>query len=396
VRSILLGVVPLACALAAPAAAAQDAPDPEASCATRVNADVRDSIVVVEVGVLGSIGTGFVFHSTRHVATALHVPEAGFGVSVRTAAGEVIDAEVVAVDEDHDLAILELERPIPGAEPLELFGGELPVGLPVVAIGHPFGTDHVRADAWTSDVLRWTVTTGIVSAVGEIAVQTDAAVHPGNSGGPLLSCDGRVVGVVSRGISNSVSFATRVSHLAALVERIGEDRGLYGWFSFELALGGAITFDPVGGGFYFGLGVLLFERVSVWGSVAFTWGGQDADDLLEDDTARTSFGAWAGWRLTFRLGAIPLAAQLGVGILRVGTTREQTAVLLRAADPTCMPAPDVDCRARIVRSVEKTEQLLPSASLRLRLAVLEVGYELGLDFGEPKESRHLIRIGFWL
>ncbi|MDQ3822040.1 MAG: S1C family serine protease [Actinomycetota bacterium] len=102
-------------------------------------------------------------------------------------------AQLVTADQRSDLALLRLPT-TPPVPPLEL-GGRAVVGQPVLAIGNPFG-------------LRRTVTRGVVSAVArsletpegaEIndAVQTDAAVFPGSSGGPLISATGKVIGVVT-------------------------------------------------------------------------------------------------------------------------------------------------------------------------------------------------------
>lgn len=146
----------------------------------------------------GGNGSGFVIHddfvvTNNHVAAALR----GEGIEVAYSDGHTTEAGIVGESPSSDLAVLELEDP-KNVDPLE-FGDsdDATVGDEVIAIGAPLGLDG-------------TVTTGIISAkdrpvtVGEQgdetyinALQTDAAVNPGNSGGPLVDADGRVIGVNS-------------------------------------------------------------------------------------------------------------------------------------------------------------------------------------------------------
>lgn len=109
---------------------------------------------------------------------------------------EPLEAQVLGVEADKDLAVLKIDAakcPVP-LKPLEVASSaELRVGQSVLAIGNPFGLDY-------------TLTAGIVSALGRDidgaggrpirdCVQTDAAINPGNSGGPLLDSSGRLIGV---------------------------------------------------------------------------------------------------------------------------------------------------------------------------------------------------------
>jgi putative serine protease PepD len=138
-------------------------------------------------------GSGFVYDANGHIVTNYHVVQGAETVSVTFPDGEEVDADVVGTDPSTDLAVLELQQDV-NAEPIPLGdSGALEVGETVVAIGSPFG-------------LEGTVTSGIVSAVDRTisspngfgidnAIQTDAAINSGNSGGPLLDTSGRVVGV---------------------------------------------------------------------------------------------------------------------------------------------------------------------------------------------------------
>ena len=91
-----------------------------------------------------------------------------------------------------DVALLEVELPS-GLEPLQICS-DLPLpGTPVLALGHPLA---LLADkSWLRGTLRWSVSSGLVSAVGDTFIQTDASLNPGNSGGPIVDADGQIVGL---------------------------------------------------------------------------------------------------------------------------------------------------------------------------------------------------------
>jgi len=152
-------------------------------------------------------GSGFVWDTEGHIITNFHVVNggpvgAGRGGSLPRkvkvklpGCEEQLEATVVGTEPDKDLAVLKVDpSQVKHLRPLEIgTSASLRVGQNVLAIGNPFGLD-------------WTLTTGIVSALGrdiegaggrpiKDCVQTDAAINPGNSGGPLLDSRGRLVGV---------------------------------------------------------------------------------------------------------------------------------------------------------------------------------------------------------
>ena len=140
------------------------------------------------------LGSGWVYDDEGHVVTNQHVVDGADKVTVVFEDGTEIGAQVVGSDPSTDVAVLKLDR-VPGSvRPLSVGStSSLELGDPVVAIGSPLG-------------LQGTVTAGIVSGLGrdieapdgftiDGAVQTDAALNHGNSGGPLLNAQGQVIGV---------------------------------------------------------------------------------------------------------------------------------------------------------------------------------------------------------
>lgn len=138
-----------------------------------------------------SLGSGFVFDRNGHIVTNYHVIQGASAVEVLFHQNKrKYRASIVGVDIKTDLALLKVSGEAKFA-PVDLGNSDsLRIGDIVLAIGNPFGYGH-------------TVTSGIISAKGRIIgsgpyddfLQTDALIHPGNSGGPLLDFRGRVIGI---------------------------------------------------------------------------------------------------------------------------------------------------------------------------------------------------------
>jgi S1-C subfamily serine protease len=142
-------------------------------------------------------GSGFVYDTDGHIVTNEHVVDGADSVSVTFADGTTRTAKVVGTDPSTDLAVIKVDAPASALHPLALAdSGSVAVGDPVVAIGSPEG-------------LQNSLTTGVVSALHrqitapnnytiDDAIQTDAAINHGNSGGVLLNGSGRVIGVTAQ------------------------------------------------------------------------------------------------------------------------------------------------------------------------------------------------------
>jgi len=137
-------------------------------------------------------GSGFLFSSDGYLFTNSHVIHQATRIMVKLYDGNTRLATLVGEDQDTDLAILKISDADFTATRLGN-GDQLQIGQMVIAIGNPLGFQH-------------TVTVGVVSALGrtlegqtgrmmDSMIQTDAALNPGNSGGPLINADGEVIGV---------------------------------------------------------------------------------------------------------------------------------------------------------------------------------------------------------
>ncbi|NDJ85888.1 MAG: PDZ domain-containing protein [Chloroflexi bacterium] len=215
----------------------------------RVNRSVVN-IEVVDRGsrsdFIDSSGSGFVLDREGHIATNAHVVIDAREILVTFSDGFVASAEIIGVDEYSDLAVIKVdvdpERLIP-----VIIGdsSEVRIGQSIVAIGNPFG-------------LRSSMTTGIISATGRTLesqalinpstqdvynnpaiIQIDADVNPGNSGGPILDLEGRVIGIATAirsdsGIFEGVAYAVPSNTLSRIAPQLIE-RGFaeYPWLGIR-------------------------------------------------------------------------------------------------------------------------------------------------------------------
>src|SRR3954452_7390828 len=193
-------------------------------------------------------GSGFVYDAAGHIVTNAHVVEGETSIKVELANGKTHSATLVGSDESTDIAVIKVDAPASQLHPLALANSSaVEVGDGVVAIGSPFG-------------LSETVTAGIVSALNRQidspngftipgAIQTDAAINHGNSGGPLLDLSGKVIGVNAQIESDSgdnagVGFAIPSNTVKTVVAQIlsgGQVQHAYLGVSIGDAMGGAVV-----------------------------------------------------------------------------------------------------------------------------------------------------------
>ena len=149
-------------------------------------------------------GTGFVVDGKGHIVTAAHVVEGASSISVKFQDGTTRTAKVLGTDEATDVAVLSIDPSGLTLHPLALgSSASLSIGDEVAAIGDPFTYDRSLSTGVVSGLDR-TISAPNGFTVAH-AIQTDAALNPGNSGGPVLDASGRVIGIVDQIATNGSS-----------------------------------------------------------------------------------------------------------------------------------------------------------------------------------------------
>ncbi len=180
-----------------------------------------------------SSGSGVIVDPSGYILTNNHVIENAQDITVRLSDSRKFTATLVGRDPKTDVAVLKVDAkaPLPAAEIGD--SDRLRVGQWVIAIGNPFGLDR-------------TVTAGIVSATArnrvgvttyENFIQTDASINPGNSGGPLLSLDGRVIGINTAIVAagQGIGFSIPINEAKGVMSQlIAKGRVVRGWLGIVI------------------------------------------------------------------------------------------------------------------------------------------------------------------
>ena len=204
---IVLAGALAALACLAPAAAQSPAPNSALTDVERATvalfARVSPSVVGVTV-IIGAddpakfridIGSGFIWDG-GNIVTNEHVVHDAGTITIWLASGDQFEAEVIGVAPNYDLAVLRAKEKRPLPPPVAVASSaDLKVGQSAYVIGSPWGLDHSLTAGIISGLRRALPTTQGREVTNMI--QTDAAVYPGNSGGPLLDSSGRLIGVVT-------------------------------------------------------------------------------------------------------------------------------------------------------------------------------------------------------
>jgi len=184
----------------------------------------RAAPAVVGLGHRRGQGSGLVLADDGYILTNSHVARSAGDLSVRLADGVTMAGKLVGADDHTDLAIVRVDARL--SAPLALADTEaLRVGQLVVAIGNPLGFERSVSLGVVSALYRSLPTNA--GGLLEGLVQTDAAVNPGNSGGPLVDAEGRVVGITTAMLAyaSGIGFAvpaSTASWVAAVLIQKGE------------------------------------------------------------------------------------------------------------------------------------------------------------------------------
>ncbi len=173
---------------------------------------------VVTVKTDAGQGTGFIITKDGFIVTNAHVLSGGKTVKVITSEQKEVKTSFIGYDSDFDLALLKITGEY---SPLKLADSDnVQIGERVIAIGNPLG-------------LQFSVTQGIVSGIHrkgpnnlEVYIQTDAALNPGNSGGPLINSNGKVIGInnFKSGSAESLGFALESNYIKEVINRISLEK----------------------------------------------------------------------------------------------------------------------------------------------------------------------------
>ncbi len=269
-------------------------------------------------------GSGFIISADGYVVTNAHVVEGAKSILVGLNDRRELPAEVIGIDTLSDIAVLKVK-----AEnlPTVQFGDSnaLEVGQWVVAIGAPFGLDL-------------TATQGIVSALSRSLpdgtyvpfIQTDVAVNPGNSGGPLFDLSGRVIGVNSQIYSRSggymgISFAIPVNVAKTVIEQLKSkgkvDRGWLGVAIQDMSQDLARSFNlnqPDGA---------LVSSVQA-GSPADKAGVQAGDVIVGFGEGKVKSSS----DLPLLVGNTPVGTQVPLKLLRAGAEKTLNVTIAKLGD----------------------------------------------------------------
>jgi S1-C subfamily serine protease len=219
----------------------RDAPAVVVITATSTQESQPDPFLPPESRKVQSLGSGFVMDRRGDIVTNDHVISGATNVRVGFTGGASYPAHVVGADPSTDLAVIRLDSLPDGLQALGFDrSSDIHPGDPVYAIGNPFGLDR-------------TMTAGIVSATGRDiqapngltipgAIQTDAAINHGNSGGPLLDAAGHVIGVTSQieggtvDANVGVGFAVPSDTASAVAQQlIAHGRASHPWVGIQLS-----------------------------------------------------------------------------------------------------------------------------------------------------------------
>jgi hypothetical protein len=351
-------------------------PEQELGWLRQVYEQSVESVVLIEAK--DRTGSGFCFSEPRLVLTALHVVADAADVIVRTSLGGRARARVVSYSEAYDLALLQLEGDELALVPLAAERAAS-VGEPVAVVGHPFA-QLARSEPRLRGLLEWSLSAGIVGAVSGSWLQTDAALNPGTSGGPVLNRAGQVIGVVSARLNDAqnIGMISRIGRGFELLDH--RDRGAppQRWFARDaVELGVMVQWgESTLTGVMAGAGVRLLENLVVGLRAGLLEGPAQPTEstVLVSNLRRVlvESSAGYGWKLTHELG---VTLELGLAVAR----ERRTDSSLRATGMTDCPTPPCLVAGEVVSLTSHRYPVWPMAGGSLGFGPLRARYALQID-----------------
>ena len=275
-----------------------------------------DSVVLLVVG--PGWCSGVVIDDQGTVATAYHCVASGLRSEVHTQDGMRHMGKTVAALPKDDIALLSVPGLAGEVSPLEIRSSTPRRGETVYGLGHPFAPFADRSRAMEG-MLTWSVTRGIVSNVGPRLLQTDAALNPGNSGGPVVDDEGRIVGITSRKLTgDNVAFLSTAKNLQGLVESRKRPAIIGGVVGMSVSL--VLPQDTAASGIGLGLGTAIRDRVVLNGEL-FLSGVSETHAVRYGDVWTPAWALTGGLKQTLGRGHFHSAIDVGGGLVGSQTFR---------------------------------------------------------------------------
>lgn len=330
-----------------------------------------DSVVMLVTG--PGWCSGVVVDEQGTVATAYHCIASGRRPRVELEDGRFAIGRAIAGRPRQDIALVsvpDLAVAKGGPPPLEIRQDTPLRGARVYGLGHPYAPLAESSEGMRG-LLRWSVTEGVVSNTGERYLQTDAALNPGNSGGPVVDADGRIVGIVSRKLGgDNLAFAVNAELLRELMAEpkplspFGGELSVSVGLTSLLGVGDALTWTARGT-------ATLRDRVVLTVSAGLPSGAESLAGAF-GRSRYPSMGADLGARARVGRGRWSTSLELGPSLTLIDTYRADE-------DGLVLPEPSV---------------LSPGGYTRLEFGGLgvrvggsavegELAFSLGVDLGAP-------------
>lgn len=358
-------------------------------CGERAFEAANGSVVRVESGT--SVGSGFVVIDPSHVVTAFRIVREGHDVRVVDVEGNARSARVISTAPDDDLALLELASPL-GAEPLELAPPDsLRVGMPIVALGHPYvsGRDRLSLGMRGEGLFSQSLSSGVVSAVGVRSLSTDAQLASGSVGGPLLDCMGRVAGAVSVArIGQNERIFVAASSLAIddLASRAEDPQSYSGRVRFTFGLGLSTAFEDPGWpmGVYGLVGLNVYDAFVLAGRLHYLEAGSEptGSDVLHVYDQRYRGDAFVAWRQLVSFGrGMGFTFELGAGASVTNLQQHRRVGRIDSSSGEATLRVDVEALERWA--------VRPMLVLNVELGPVAIGYDVELDIDTDHDRYHV-------